>query len=299
MLSKLLSLIVAGKGGAAAAAAIVAGATTVGVMTTSPEVQDTMNAFSQTVSGIVSPGMSELAKLGKIHDECEKGQPVVVAQRNTADKLLRDAYQDEHKRLTGLHGGKDVDHQKANDILQKAERDLRGVLTTALNDVARDTLGREGQLKEKESEATSIATATPTLAPAVTTAPTATETPIPKPSCAPKPSASPAAAPAPSGSPSAEQRGRVEVASRVTLNAKLQGIVDTAKVDMKKIVDTAETDLKALPAVEHGKSGDKGKPEDERGKPEDKGKPEEKKDAEHGKPSERPGVRPSSAPAKP
>src|SRR6266511_1117246 len=184
MLTKLLSLLVASKGGAVAAAAIVAGATTVSVMTTSPEVQDAVSALS----GIVSPGMSELAKAGKVHGDCEGGQPVVVAQRNAADKLLRDAYQDEHKRLVDLRGGKDTDHQKANEILQSADRELRGVLTQALNDVARETLGREGQLKLSSPSPTpteASPTATPTPTPTAT--PATTETP--KPSCTPTPTA--------------------------------------------------------------------------------------------------------------
>ena len=282
MLTKLLSLLAASKAGGIAAATIVAGATTVSVMTTSPEALD---AVSQTVSGFVSPGMSQLAKAGKIHDDCEGGQPVVVAQRNAADKLLRDAHQDEHKRLVDLRGGKDVDHQKANEILQKADRELRGVLTQALNDVGRETLGREGQLKLSSPSPTpteASPTATPTATP--TGSPAATETP--KPSCTPKPSASPSPAASPSGSPTADAQGRAAVAARVTLNATLQAIVDKAKADMKQVVDKAETDVAALPAAERGKPEDKGKPESQPGKAEDKGKPES------------PGNKPSTPPGK-
>jgi hypothetical protein len=282
MLSKLLSMLVASKGGAVAAAAIVAGATTVSVATTTPEIQDAVNA----VSGIVAPGLSQSARA----KDCdgEKGQPVVVAQRNAAAKLIRDAYQDEHKRLTDLRGGKDVDHQKANEILQKADRDLRGVVTQALNDVAAQTLGREGQLKVEFTE------------PGPTDS--AGASPSPKPSCTPKPSASPTATPTPSptptptptGSPTAEQRGRVEVASRTTLTPALSAIVTKAKADMRTVVDKAKTDVAALPAAEHGKSGEQGKPED-KGKPEDqRGKSEDQTD-EHGKPSTPPG-KPTSTP---
>jgi hypothetical protein len=285
MLSKLLSMLVASKGGAVAAAAIVAGATTVSVATTTPEIHDVVNA----ISGIVAPGLSHMAK-----DCDERGQPVVVAQRNAADKLLRDAYQDEHKRLTDLRGGKDVDHQKANEILQKADRDVRGVLTQALNDVAAQTLGREGQLRIEFAE------------PSPTSSTGETASPTPKPSCEPKPSASPTAIPTasptptatpsatPTGSPTAEQRGRVEVASRTTLTPALDAIVTKAKADMKQVVDKAEADVAALPPAEHGKSGEQGKPED-KGKPdEQRGRPDEQKD-EPGKPSTPPG-KPTSTP---
>ncbi len=278
MLTKLLSLLVASKGGAVAAAAIVAGATTVSVMTTSPEVQDAVSALS----GIVSPGMSELAKAGKVHGECEGGQPLVVAQRNAADKLLRDAYQDEHKRLVDLRGGKDTDHQKANEILQS-------VLTQALNDSARETLGREGQIKFAEPTPTSTSSATPTPTPTATA--TATASPTATPTCTPKPTATATATPTatapPTGSPSSEDRGRAAVAARVTLNATLQGIVDKAKTDMAKIVDDAATALAALEPAQHGKPGEHGKPEDSGAQP---ATTERGKSGEH---------KPSSAPGRP
>jgi hypothetical protein len=284
MLSKLLSMLVASKGGAVAAAAIVAGATTVSVATTTPEIQDAVNA----VSGIVAPGLSQSARA----KDCdgEKGQPVVVAQRNAADKLIRDAYQDEHKRLTDLRGGKDVDHEKANAILQKADRDLRGVVTQALNDVAAQTLGREGQIKVELSE------------PSPTASTGASASPSAKPSCTPKPSASPSApasaSPAPnaspSGSPSAEQRGRVAVANRTTLTPPLEAIVTKATADMKQVVDKAVADVAALPVAEHGKSGEQGKPEDKGKTDEQRGKSDENKDG-HGKPSSPPG-KPTSTP---
>jgi hypothetical protein len=294
MLGKLLSLLVAGKGGGLAAATIVAGATTVSVMTTSPEVQDAVNALSQ----ITSPGMSQLAKN---RGDCpDGGQPVVVAQRNAADKLLRAAYQDEHKRLVGLRGGKDVDHQAANEVLRTAERDLRAVLTQALNDVARETLGREGHLKLSDASPTpTSSTESPSPSPTATPTGSPTTTETPKPSCTPKPSASPTpastASPAasPTGSPAAEARGRVAVADRVTLDAKLQGIVDKAKADMKQVVDKAEADIAALPAAERGRPGDKGKPSAVPGTAADK------KPADAGKPSDRPGGRPSDVPRRP
>ncbi|MBI4347419.1 MAG: hypothetical protein HY553_11220 [Elusimicrobia bacterium] len=270
-------------------------------MTTSPEVQDAVSSLSGIVS---SPGMSQLAKAGTIHDDCEGGQPVVVAQRNAADKLLRAAYQDEHKRLVDLRGGKDVDHQAANEVLRVADRQLRGVLTTALNDVARETLGREGQLKASPSASpTATGTASPTPTPTPTATATSTASPTATPTCTPQPSATATptatatvtatATATPAGSPSPEARGRVAVAARVTLSATLQAMVDKAKTDMKTIVDKAETDLAALPPAERGKPAEKGKPESQPGRADDK------QNAEHGKPSERPGGRPSGVPGKP
>lgn len=295
MLTKLLSLLVASKAGALAAATIVAGATTVSVMTTSPEVQDAVSSLSGIVS---SPGMSQLAKAGMVHDDCEGGQPVVVAQRNAADKLLRDAYQDEHKRLVDLRGGKDVDHQAANEVLRVADRELRGVLTQALNDVARETLGREGQLKSPEASPSASPSGSPaaTASPAPTASVSPSGSPSPGPSCTPKPSASPTPTPSASpasASPRGSPSGRVAVANRVTLSATLQAVVDKAKMDMRAIVDKAEDDLEALPTPEHRKPADKGKPESQPGKAEDK------KPADAGKPSDRPGGKPSNAPAKP
>ena len=79
----------------------------------------------------------------------------------------------------------------------------------------------------------------------------------------------------------------------MTLNATLQAIVDKAETDMKTIVDKAEADLAALPTAERGQPAEKGKPESQ------PGKAEEKKNTEHGKPSERPGGKPSGVPGKP
>ncbi len=192
-----------------------------------------------------------------------------------------------------------ADFANTNEILRTADRELRGVLAQALNDAARETLGREGQLKERDasSSPTPTSTASPTASPTPTATPSASPegSASPKPSCTSRQSASlsPAASASPSGSPSAETRGRLEVASRVPLDAELQGIVDKAKTDMKSIVDKAERDLATLPAAEHGRSGEKAKPESQ------PGKAEEKKSTEHGKPSDRPGGKPSSAPGRP
>lgn len=301
MLAKLLSLLLAGKGGAVAAAAIVAGVTTVNVSTTQ-EVQQGLREVAAAVSTVTSPGMSELAKLGKVHDECERGQPVLVAQRNAADKLLRDAYQASYKELNDLKGGTDVDHQKANEILKDAREDLREVLRASLNGVAALTLGREGQLKDKDADDEDAdEDGTPSPSPTLTTlspspspssspsaSPSASESPTPKPTCAPKPSASPEASASPSGSPAAEQRGRLAVARRVSLDASLTAIVEDAKTDMRAIVDTAKGEVSKLEPVERGKSGEKGRSEAQPGKADDRGKP-----------SDKPGGKQSSPPGRP
>ena len=302
MLSKLLSLLVAGKGGAIAAAAIVASATTVNVLTTSTDLQDGMNNVVSAVQQVIGVSRSvdedtDLDEDGdhKVRSDCEHGQPVVVAQRNAADKLLRAAYQDEHLRLEHARGGgKDVDHQKVNEILQKADRDLRGVLTTALNDVARNTLGREGQIKPSGTPAaTPTFTVTPSPTPTFVAPTDGSPTATPKPTCSPRFSATPTGTPGttptptPTATPTATAtatstatvHGREEVASRVTLDAALQAIVDKAKADMKAIVDTALADIAALPTpspkpTDHGKPAGTAAPHgpeksDEHGKSDD------------------------------
>jgi len=295
MLFKLLSLLGAGKGGIVAAAAIVAGVSTVNVATTT-DFQNGLQEVVAAVSGITSPGMSGFAKRG----ECERGQPVVVAQRNAADKLLRDAYQSSHRELTDLRGGKDVDHQKANEIVKDAQEELREVLRTSLNGVAALTLGREGQLKDKtgdDEDADTSPSPTPTPSPVVTTfdpSPTPSSSPTASPSASPSPEAScppeasetPEPSPSPDASPDASPRGRAAVAARVTLDPALATIVEDAKADMKAIVDTAKDDVSELEPVERGKPDNKGKPESER------------TTDERGKPSERPGGKPSTPPGR-
>lgn len=287
MLFKLLSMLAAGKGGAVAAAAIVAGVTTVGVATT-PQVQDGVQQVVAAVANV--PGMSGLAKAGKIHD-CDKGQPLVVAQRNATDKLLRDAEKAAHKELNDLRaGGKDVDHREANKIVNGAQEEVRQVLRTSLNAVAALTLGREGQLKDKDkAEDDETASPSPTATPTATPSATATPTPTPtfsesrngaSPSATPTGSPSPKPTCDPSSTPSPDQ------------TAALTAIVDKAKADMKTIVDETKDALAELEPAERGKSDrekgkDKGDADDEdddedgssedssgeRGKPEGKGKP--------------------------
>jgi hypothetical protein len=272
MLAKLLTLLTASKG-AAVAAALVIGAATVTVGASSPEVQDTVRQVVQTVTGTQTSDSAKSAR-----DDCDRGQPVVVAQRNAATKLIDAAFQTDQKALEELRG-KGVDNKTAGDLIKTADDQLKVVRTKALNDVAALTLGREGQDRASGSAS-------------------------PKPSSSPAPSASPcpsgaaeaSGSPKPSGSPKAEgsakpsEQGRVAVADRTTLDANLKTIVDKAVADMDKLVKDATAKVGALPSPERGKPSDGpgGKPSDQPG-----GKPS---DQPGGKPSDAPGGKPSESP---
>ena len=101
-------------------------------------------ALSATLAG---PANAQLPReLSLESGETCTGKPVVVAQRNDAAHALRDAFHDAHKQLQSLRGGgKDVDHQAVKDAADSANSALRERLTSALNDVAALTLGRNGQ----------------------------------------------------------------------------------------------------------------------------------------------------------
>src|SRR5512140_755072 len=186
MLAKLLALLAETKGGVVAVV-LLAGATTATVAATSPDVQ---NSFDQLTSSLVSQSQSDCETDGQ-------GQPVVVAQRNAADKLLRDAYSKDHKALQDLRGGPGQDNQAVGAVVRSYDDQLRDTLNVALNKVAALTLGREGQVRK--AEASSSASATPTGSPATTPSGSPTATP----SCSPKPSssASPTAKPSESAEP--------------------------------------------------------------------------------------------------
>src|SRR6266508_3372658 len=270
MLAKLLSLIAQAKG-ATIAAVVVAGAATATVGATTPEVQDAVQQVVANLGGVVSQQTHGLG--------CENqgGQPFVVAQRNAADKLLRDAYQDHQKQVQGMRkdAPKDADNKAVNDVLKKADDDLRDTLNLALNHTAALTLGREGQVAK-------LASASPTGLVPTSTSSTLTA------SASPKPSWSPNGTPAGSASPASSERGRVAVANRTTLDPQIASIVDEAIKKMDDIVKNAKTELGTVPTSEHGK------PSDNPGnKPEQQGKPEDK-----GKPSENPGNRPSPKPTR-
>src|SRR5207302_6312961 len=181
MLAKLLTLLSASKG-AAVAAAVVLGAATVTVGASSPEVQDAVQNVVQTVTGNTT---SDTARSSKSND-CDHGQPAVVAQRNAATKLIDVAFQQDQKALEELRG-KGVDNKAAGDLIKTADDQLKDLRTKALNDVAGLTLGRDGQNTPSGSPSPKTSTS-------------------PKPSASPCPSSSPEAIePAkPSGSPKAE-----------------------------------------------------------------------------------------------
>ena len=228
MLAKLLALLAATKG-ATVAAVVVLGAATLTVGATTPEVQDAVKTFTQTLT--VQSEQTDRSDCG--------GQPAVVAQRNAATKLIDAAWQEDHKGLEDLRG-KGVDNQAAGALIKTADDQLKDLRTKALNDVAALTLGREGQNKASGSPAPSKS---------------------PKPSASPCSSESPEAA-KPSASPKAEdgakpsQEGRVTVAERTTLDANIKAIVDKAVADMAAVLKDAQAKVGAIPAAEHGKPSD-------------------------------------------
>ena len=249
MLAKLLALLAETKGGVVAVV-FLAGATTATVAATSPEVE---NTFQQLTTNV---GLSQQTA------DCGHGQPEVVAQRNSADKYLRDAYTKDHKALEDLRGGPGTDNKAVGDIVRTYDDQLRDTLNVALNKVAALTLGREGQVRKAEASAS----------PSASAAPTPSGSPSAKPSCSPKPSTSPSpvtsASPEPSGSGKPDVTGRLMVAERTTLDLAIQTIVDQAIKDMDDLVQKATLEAAAVPAPEHGKpSGNPGN------KPENAGKP--------------------------
>lgn len=285
MFGKLVSLLAQAKG-AAIATVFVAGGVTATVAVTTPEIQDTVSNVTTSLGATLSAAQSAKSCTSDADGGAGGGQPAVVAQRNAADKLLRDAWNDDHKRLGQLRGGKDADNKAVGDIVKSYDDKLKDVLDKALNDVAALTLGREGQLRKDASDATTSATAKPSASPEGSRSP--------KPSCSPKPAASPSDGTASggtapkdgSGSASGPRdgtgsaQGRVAVANRTALNAEVKAIVEKAVKDMDELVKKATDEVAALPAAD-------------RGKPEDKGQPQDK-----GKPSERPGNgnKPSASP---
>src|SRR5260221_8248219 len=173
MLAKLLTLLSASKG-AAVAAAVVLGAATVTVGASSPEVQDTVQNVVNVVTGNATTDTARSSK----NNDCDHGQPAVVAQRSAATKLIDVAFQQDQKSLEQLRG-KGVDNKAAGDLIKTADDQLKDVRTKALNDTAAAlNFGREGQNKPSGS-------------------------PSAKPSTSPAPSAS--ASPCPSSSPEASE----------------------------------------------------------------------------------------------
>ena len=235
MLAKLLAYLAHAKGASIAIVVTVSAATaTVGAAT--PEVQDALRDVAAAV-GIDIHGANALRGC-----DDQTGQPAVVAQRNAADKLLRAAYEADHKALIDLRGGKDQDNKLVGDVVRNYDDQLRDALNKSLADVAALTLGREGQVRKAESASPAVVVggATPATAVGTTTACPATDTTA---NSSPKPSKSPK----PSGSP---EQGRVAVADRTTLNDALQAIVDKTTEDMKTLVEKATDEVTKLPAPE-------------------------------------------------
>ena len=241
MLREIASLLTTAKG--AGAAALLAGTTvTGGAVATVPEVQSAVVERASAVTTTLGSAVAAVAKAAKERRDADTscGKPEVVAQRNEADKQLRDAFHEDHKTLTGLKAGKDADHQKLNAVVKKAQEELRAVLTTALVDVARETQGRTGQVAKANAAASAAASASPA------------------------PSASPSATPVTLSealtTTSSDTVGGCDAAAGqkedVTLNAKLAAIVDKAIADMDAVVEKAVTDAGAVPPAERGKPSD-------------------------------------------
>jgi len=259
MLAKLLTLLSASKG-AAVAAAVVLGAATVTVGASSPEVQDAVQNVVNTVTGSAT---SDTAKSFK--EDCDHGQPAVVAQRNAATKLIDAAFQKDQKALEELRG-KGVDNKAAGDLIKTADDQLKDLRTKALNDTAAAlNFGREGQNKPSGS---------PSAKPSSSPAPSASASPCPSSSPeaseSPKPSTSPKA----EGSAKPSEEGRVTVADRTTLDANIKAIVDKAIADMDAVVKDATAKVGALPSPDHGGGKPSEKPDNKpSGNPSEEHKP--------------------------
>ena len=254
MLAKLLTLLSASKG-AAVAAAVVLGAATVTVGASSPEVQNVVANVVQTVTGQTGERDTDKAR----GNDCDRGQPAVVAQRNAASKLIDAAFQQDQKALEELRG-KGVDNKAAGDLIKTADDQLKDLRTKALNDVAGLTLGRDGQNKPSGSPSAKPSSSPASASPCPSSSPEA--------SASPKPSGSPQLRGA-EGSAKPSEEGRVTVADRTTLEPNIKAIVDKAIADMAQVVKDATAKVGALPSTDHGKPSDKpdnkpsGNPSDE------------------------------------
>lgn len=249
MLTKLASLLATAKG--AAAATLIAGsAVTGGTVAAVPEAREAVTeAVTESVSAVTTTLGNAVAAVAKAANERRAadtscGKPEVVAQRNEADKQLRDAFHDYHQTLTDLKGGTAADHQKVNAVVKPAQEELRAVLTVALVDVARETQGRTGQVAKANAAAADQSTS--------------------------------ASAAAEDQSPSASACDASSGKQDVTLNTTIAAIVVKAVDDMDAIVEEAVTEAGAVPAAERGKpagdpaSGTNKKGDSQKGQPSDK-----------------------------
>ena len=257
MLAKLLALLAQSKGGVVAVV-LLAGATTATVAATNPDVENTIQQLTNSSNTSVES------------NDCDHGQPVVVAQRNAADKLLRAAYQERHKTLEDMRG-KGAD----NALIRQWDDQLRSDLNTGLNKVAALTLGRDGQNRNLTTTNSSASPATsasvvPLASPnaSANANTTCTQNTVSSASPSPKPSTSPAVA-ASAETPETKVEGRVTVAERTTLDAAIQQIVDDTIKAMDTDVEKATSALQNATPVQHGN-----KPSDNPGnKPDNAGKP--------------------------
>ncbi len=136
ILAKLMSLPAATKG----ATVIVLGAATVTVGAAPPEVQHTMHNVIEAGSGQTPDADT---------NDCDTGQPEVVALRNAATTLIDAAFPaGSQAQGAARHGCR---NKAAGDLIKTADEKLKGLRTKALNDVAALTLGREGQNKTDDS----------------------------------------------------------------------------------------------------------------------------------------------------
>src|SRR3954468_24412916 len=216
MLGNFVAMLAHAKGAAVAVVFIAGAATaTVGV-TTNAQVQDTISNVTTSLGTTLSAVTQNAARSCTNSDEDKGGQPEVVAQRNAADKLLRDAWNDDHKKLVSLRGGKDVDNKAVGDIVKTYDDKLKDTLDAALVKVAALTLGRDGQVRKAEASATASGSGSPqpSDSPKTSASPASAS---PKPSCSPKPSDSaaaattkPSASPNTSESPKASGSGKPE-----------------------------------------------------------------------------------------
>ena len=162
LFGKLVSMLAQAKGAAVATVFIASGMTATVAVSNSPEAQQTIANVTESVS-------STLAAVTNVNGKpCvgnpDGGQPEVVAQRNAADKLLRDAWQEDHKKLLALRKEGDADNKSMNDLIKTYQGELKDRLDEALTDVAKLTFGREGQVRKAEaspSDGTASASASP------------------------------------------------------------------------------------------------------------------------------------------
>jgi hypothetical protein len=269
MLTKLASLLTTAKG--AAAATLIAGSALAGgTVAAVPEAREAVTGTAAGATTDLGEAVAAVAHLARERRAADTscGKPEVVAQRNEADRQLRDAFHEDHQALIQLRGGKAADVLKANSVVKAATADLRAVLRVALIAVAAETQGRTGQVAKANAAASPVASSA--RATASPSAASASESP------------SLAAAHACSEGATDDETAKVDV----TLNATLASIVEKAVKDMAAIVEKATAGAGG-PATEAKKSDEPGR-----------GSGTKPADAPKGAPSDRPGGKPSTPPGR-